>query len=155
MKADKTDRAEKTDKADLRPRPVRGQETRFRGIGVSPGVAIGPVYDTTEPPADAPRRSIAPEQVEAERDRLNAATALARKQINKLKARLAVLPEEAQEELSPLLDAYLLMLGPSRLLRGARRRIGEALVAAETAVLDESEEIAAGILNARDDDKAG
>jgi phosphotransferase system enzyme I (PtsI) len=57
--------------------------------------------------------------------------------------------------LAPLLDAYVLMLNNSRLLRGARRRIAEEMLAAETAVLDEAETIAAAILAAKDDDKAG
>ena len=79
--------------------------------------------------------------------------ALSRKQLNKLKARLGILPEEAQEELAPLLDAYVLMLGNSRLLRGARKRIEQGLLAAETAVQDEAEAIAALILANKDDDR--
>jgi phosphoenolpyruvate-protein phosphotransferase len=133
----------------------RAREAVVRGIPVSAGVAIGPIYDTTDAPAEAPRRNIAPGEVEAERQRLAEAVALSRKQLGKLKNRLAVLPEEAQEELAPLLDAYVLMLGNSRLLRGARKRIEQELTAAETAVQDEAEAIAAAILAARDDDRAG
>ena len=80
---------------------------------------------------------------------------LSRKQVGKLKTRLGILPEEAQEELAPLLDAYVLMLGNSRLLRGARKRIEQGLLAAETAVQDEAEAIAALILADKDDDSAG
>jgi len=47
------------------------------------------------------------------------------------------------------------MLGNSRLLRGARKRIENEHLAAETAVDDEAEAIAALILATRDDDKAG
>ena len=133
----------------------KGREVVIKGIPVSPGVAIGPVYDTTEIPAEAPRRSIAREAVEAERQRLADAVAASRKQLNKLKNRLSVLPEEAQEELAPLLDAYIMMLGESRLLRGARKQIEQELLSAETAVQDEAEAIAAAILAAKDDDKAG
>lgn len=131
------------------------KEAVFRGIAVSPGIAIGPIHDTSEVPTDVPRRVITPAEVEAEREKLNQAAATARKQVTKLKTRLNILPEEAQEELAPLLDAYILMLGNSRLLRGARKRIGDAGLGAETAVLDEAEEIAALILAAKDDDKAG
>jgi len=130
-------------------------EHRLTGIAVSPGIVIGQIYDTTEAPAESPRRSIAAELVETERTRLHDAAALSRKQVSKLKTRLSVLPEEAQEELEPLLDAYILMLGNSRLLRGARKRIGEELLAAETAVQDEAEAIAQAILAAKGDDKAG
>jgi phosphotransferase system enzyme I (PtsI) len=135
--------------------PHRAAEQRLRGIPVSPGIVIGQIYDTTEAPTEVPRRSIAEDKVETERTRLTEAAAFSRKQVGKLKTRLSVLPEEAQEELEPLLDAYILMLGNSRLLRGARKRIGDELLSAETAVQDEAEAIAALILAARDDDKAG
>jgi phosphotransferase system enzyme I (PtsI) len=133
----------------------RTRELLIKGIPVSPGVAIGTLYDTAEAPAAAPRRAIPPEQIEAERARLIAAVAASRKQVAKLKARLVILPEEAQEELDPLLDAYAMMLGDSRLIRGARKRIEAELLSAETAVEDEAEAIADAILQARDDDKAG
>jgi phosphotransferase system enzyme I (PtsI) len=135
-------------------RRTRGEVT-IRGIPVSGGVAIGEVFETNDVPAEMPRRSITEPQVEAERQRLSDAVALSRKQLGKLRNRLSVLPEEAQEELAPLLDAYVLMLGNSRLLRGARKRIEQELLAAETAVQDEAEAIAAVILAAKDDDRAG
>jgi phosphotransferase system enzyme I (PtsI) len=69
-----------------------------------------------------------------------------RKQLGKLRARLTVLPEDSQQEIAPLIDAYLQMLGPSRLLRQARKRISDGLVNAETAVLDEVEALASAIL---------
>ncbi|NMJ41135.1 phosphoenolpyruvate--protein phosphotransferase [Roseomonas sp. JC162] len=137
-------------KAKAKPREVAVQ-----GIAVSPGVAIGAVYDTSDPPAEAPRRTIGAEAVEDERQNLANAVAFSRKQIGKLKTRIGVLPEEAQEEIAPLLDAHLMMLGNSRLIRGARKRIEAELLSAETAVLDESEDIRAAILAAKDDDKAG
>ncbi|WP_198377256.1 phosphoenolpyruvate--protein phosphotransferase [Neoroseomonas rubea] len=133
----------------------KAREVAVSGIAVSPGVAIGPVFDTSDPPAEAPRRSIRAEQVEAERQRLADAVALSRKQVAKLKTRIGVLPEEAQEEIAPLLDAHLMMLGNSRLIRGARKRIEAGLLAAETAVGDEAEAIGAAIVALKDDDKAG
>lgn len=156
----------KTDKAgppeprapDPAKRPGGARKTRevmIRGIPVSPGIAIGTVFDTTEPPAEAPRRSIAESQVEAEKARLAAAVTASRKQVAKLKTRLSILPEEAQQELEPLLDAYAMMLGDSRLIRGARKRIEAERIGAETAVGDEAEAIAEIILANRDDDRAG
>jgi phosphoenolpyruvate-protein phosphotransferase len=136
-------------------RGAKPAEQRLSGIPVSPGIVIGTIYDTTEAPAEAPRREITADAVELERTKLQDAAALSRKQVSKLKTRLTVLPEEAQEELEPLLDAYILMLGNSRLLRGARKRIGEELLSAETAVQDEAEAIAQAILAAKGDDKAG
>ena len=130
-------------------------EIALRGIPIAPGVAIGPLYDTAEIPAETPRRTVGPEAVEGERARLADAVALSRKQLGKLKGKLALLPDQAQHELAPLLDAYVMMLGNSRLLRGARKRIEGERLAAETAVQDESEAIAAAILAAKDDDKPG
>lgn len=127
-----------------RPRAAkspRRRETQLRGIAVSPGIAIGPAFDTSEAPAEAPRRRITTEAIEAERLRLADAVAFSRKQVTKLKTRIAILPEEAQEEIAPLLDAHLLMLGNSRLIRGARKRIEGELLAAETAITDEGKRL--------------
>ncbi len=57
-----------------------------------------------------------------------------------------MLPEESQAEIAPLIDAYIRMLGPSRLLRGVRQRIEETLLSAESAVVAEAEAIAAAIM---------
>jgi phosphotransferase system enzyme I (PtsI) len=124
------------------PRPER----RLNGIPVSPGVAIGPVFGADEAPAEVVRRSISESEVADQTARLDTAIAQSRKQLTKLRARLGVLPEDSQAEIAPLIDAYLQMIGPSRLVRGTRRRIAEALVSAETAVADETEVIAAAVL---------
>jgi phosphotransferase system enzyme I (PtsI) len=164
MKTEKSERTDKAERADSKPAaeaapkrsgPKPRREVLIRGIPVAPGIAIGAVFDTTEPPTEAPRRAIEPQAIDAEKARLAAAVSLSKKQVAKLKTRLSVLPEEAQEELEPLLDAYALMLGDSRLIRGARKRIEAGLLAAETAVGDEAEAIAEVILAAKDDDKAG
>jgi phosphoenolpyruvate-protein phosphotransferase len=121
-------------------------ERRFPGIAVSAGIAIGPVFGATEPDAEVVHTKIAATDIAAEGARLDAAIAQSRKQLAKLRARLAILPEESQDEIAPLLDAYMHMLGPSRLLRGVRRRIQEFLVSAETAVVTEADSLAAAVL---------
>lgn len=131
-------------------------ERQLTGIAVSPGIAIGPVFGAAEPPAEVVRHRIHAADSAAELARLDAAIAQSRKQLLKLRARLGVLPEDSQAEIAPLLDAYIQMIGPSRLVRGVRRRIGEGLVSAETAVADESDAIAGAIMAMRsDDDPAG
>ena len=140
------------------PAPTKppGPERRFIGIAVSPGIAIGPVFGAVEPPAIIVRTRIHASDTAAETTRLEAAIAQSRKQLLKLRARLGVLPEDSQAEIAPLLDAYLQMVGNSRLVRGARRRIADNLVSAETAVVDESDAIAEAILAIpADDDRAG
>jgi phosphoenolpyruvate-protein phosphotransferase len=121
-------------------------ERLFHGIPVSAGVAIGPVFGTTEPEAIVTHHKITASDIAAEGARLEAAIAQSHKQLVKLRARLAVLPEESQSEIAPLIDAYIRMLGPSRLVRGVRRRIEETLLSAETAVMIEAQAIADAIM---------
>jgi phosphotransferase system enzyme I (PtsI) len=121
-------------------------ERRFPGIAVSPGVAIGPLFGTAEPEAVITRHKIQAAETGAESARLEAAIAQSRKQLTKLRGKLAILPEDSQAEIAPLIDAYLRMLGPSRLLRGTARRIQETLLSAEAAVLAESQAIAEAVM---------
>ncbi|HEY7580319.1 MAG TPA: phosphoenolpyruvate--protein phosphotransferase [Acetobacteraceae bacterium] len=121
-------------------------ETRFAGIPVSAGVAIGPVFRATEPVPEITRQRIAAADCAAEGARFDAAVAQSRNQLAKLRRRLSVLPEESQVELAPLIEAYIRMLGSTRMIRSVRQRIEERLVSAERAVVDEAEAIAAAIL---------
>lgn len=129
-------------------------ERRLFGIAACAGVAIGPVFRTTESPPQVTRHKIHAADIQAEGARLDAAILQSRKQLMKLRGRLVVLPEESQGEIAPLLDAYIQMLGPSRLLRGARKRIEDRLVSAETAVMEEANAISATLTAASDDGTA-
>ena len=103
-----------------RARPDHARrETRFSGIPVSAGVAIGPVFRASEPAPKITRHKIQASDSAAEGARFEAAIAQSRKQLNKLRDRLVVLPEESQVELAPLIDAYIRMLGSSRMIRGS------------------------------------
>jgi phosphoenolpyruvate-protein phosphotransferase len=126
--------------------PQARPERKFAGIAVSAGVAIGPVFGTTEPEAVITRQKIHASDIGAEGARLEGAIVQSRKQLAKLRARLAVLPEESQSEIAPLIDAYIRMLGPSRLVRGVRARIEETLLSAEAAVVTEAASIADAIM---------
>lgn len=129
-------------------------ERRLFGIAACAGVAIGPVFRTTESPPQVTRHKIHAADIQAEGARLDTAVLQSRKQLMKLRGRLVVLPEESQGEIAPLLDAYIQMLGPSRLLRGARKRIEDRLVSAETAVMEEANAISATLTAASDDGTA-
>ncbi len=122
-------------------------ETRFAGIPISAGVAIGPVFRASEPTPQITRHKIQEADCAAECARLEAAIGQSRKQLTKLRGRLAVLPEESQVELAPLIDAYIRMLSSSRLVRSVRQRIEETLLSAESAVVEEAEAIATAILS--------
>ncbi len=138
-------------------RPAPPRERRLSGIGVSAGIAIGPIFTAREPALEVARGTIEADAVDAELQRLAASVARSQKQLGKLRVRLSVLPEEGEQEIAPLIDAYAHMLGHSRLMREVRRRIAEQRVTAETAVMDEVEALAAAMLGpagARRDDEA-
>ena len=132
--------------ASTRPQPER-PERRFVGIAGIPGDRHRPaVRRASNPNRSVTRQKIQAADIAAEGARLDAAIVQSHKQLVKLRARLAVLPEETQSEIAPLIDAYIRMIGPSRLIRGVRRRIEETLLSAESAVMSEADEIAAAIM---------
>ncbi len=129
-------------------------ELVLHGLAVSPGVGIGKLATASEGAPAIERRELFEDQVAWEVERFDDAVALSRKQLAKLRARLSILPEDANRELEPLLDAYAQMLGNSRLTRNIRRRIAEQKVNAEAAVVDEAEALAEAMYAAGSDDRA-
>ncbi|MBV8913300.1 MAG: phosphoenolpyruvate--protein phosphotransferase, partial [Acetobacteraceae bacterium] len=113
------------------------------------------MFRTVEQPAQITRNKIHAEDIPAETARFEAAILQSRRQLLKLRSRLSVLPEESQGEIAPLIDAYLQMLGQSRLLRGARQRIQERLLSAETAVMEEANAVAAALMALEDAEGTG
>ena len=109
-------------------------ERVLHGLGVSPGVAIGPAFITENGEVPVPERRIEPEDIPAERQRFEQAVQFSLRQLKKLKGKAAALPESAAEEMGYLLDAHVAMLSNSRLVRGVERRIREERVNAERAV---------------------
>src|SRR5258707_11765350 len=119
-----------------------GSEQVLSGIGVSPGIAIGPAYigDRGELPVSENR--IDKGDIENERARFGEAVAISSKQLRKLKSRATALPGSAADEISYVLDAHLAMLANSRLIRGVHQRIARQRINAERAIQIEIEEIA-------------
>src|SRR5213075_2992616 len=117
------------------------KEHKLKGIGVSPGIAIGLAYigDRGELPVSESR--IDEPQIEHERARFAEAVSTSIKQLRKLKTRAMALPGSAADEIGSVLDAHLAMLANSRLIRGVNRRIGRARINAERAIQLELEEI--------------
>lgn len=136
----------------LRRKP---REKRFAGHAVSAGIGIGPVFEAVEPELVVQHKKITASDIAAELARLEDGVSLSRKQLIRLKNTLASLPEQSQAEISPLIDAYLYMLGQSRLMRGVRARISDKLANAESAVIEEAELQAETILGLTGSDKAG
>lgn len=134
---------------------INGAEQKFSGQPVSPGIGIGPLFEAAEPELQISRRKITAADAAAESARLEEALARSRHQLGKLKARLSSLPESSQSEIAPLIDAYLHMLGASRLMRGIKARVQDNLVGAEAAVQDEVAAQADAILALTGSDRAG
>src|SRR6266404_3478622 len=126
---------------DEQPGTTGGQEHRLTGIGVSPGIAIGPAYigDRGELPVSESR--LAESDIEAERARFAEAVAVSAKQLRKLKSRATALPGSAADEIGYVLDAHIAMLAHSRLIRGVHQRIARQRINAERAIELEIEEI--------------
>ncbi|MGH7046749.1 MAG: phosphoenolpyruvate--protein phosphotransferase [Stellaceae bacterium] len=125
-------------------------ERRLTGLGVSPGIAIGPAYIGEGGDLPVHESHISEEEIDAERGRFAEAVAVSLKQLRKLKSKTGALPESAAEEIGYLLDAHLAMLSNSRLIRGVEERVTRARINAERAVEIEIAEIAKSFAAMRD-----
>src|SRR5260370_15377553 len=97
-------------------KPGKGERV-LHGLGVSPGIAIGPAFISDDGDVAVPDYRVAADQIEAERDRFAAALAAALKQLRKLKGKSTTLPDSAAEEMGYLLDAHIALLTNSPLGR--------------------------------------
>ncbi|MDE1900430.1 MAG: phosphoenolpyruvate--protein phosphotransferase [Alphaproteobacteria bacterium] len=135
-------------------------ERKVTGIGIAPGVAIGPAFVIEQSGVPVPEYEIPVADVAAETKRLHGAIAKVQKHLGQLRARAAALPAGA-EDMVLLLDAYKAMLSGSRLVRGAEDIIARQRLNAEAAVQKQIAVLRAGFaamgdeyLAARGDDVA-
>src|SRR5712692_8921943 len=117
------------------------KEQILTGIGVSPGIAIGPAYLGDRGDLPVSESQISEGAVDAERGRFAEAIATSTKQLRKLKSRATALPGSAADEIGYVLDAHLAMLAHSRLIRGVHQRVARQRINAERAIQLEIEEI--------------
>ncbi len=110
------------------------KELRFTGLSVSPGIASGIAHVRDSQTIDIPEYTIKSKDVQTEVDRLIQAVRLAQRQVRRLQSRAKEMANEAGKELWGMLDAYLLMLDDSRLVRGAEKRIADQKINAEAAM---------------------
>ncbi len=120
------------------------EERRLDGLGVSAGIAIGPVHVVESGMDQVPEYQLAARQVAPELARFAAAVKQSRAQLGRLKAKAATLDGAAAEEFGYLVEAHLQMLSGSRLIRGVEGRIRERRLNAEASVQAEISEIAHG-----------
>ncbi len=114
--------------------PETGTEQVFDGLGVAPGIAIGPAHVVEPGMARVPEYPIPPGRIDDELARFAAAVADSSEQIRRLQRKAGELSGAAGEELGYLLQAYQQMLSGSRLIRGVETYIAERAVNAEAAV---------------------
>ncbi len=102
-----------------------------RGIGVSPGIAIGPALLLERRISHVPKFDLAAEQVEAEIARLEAA-------VDRVRRQLVEIEEKADRELGPgvaqIIDAQRLMLDDRSFVERIRERIRKLGQNAEWAI---------------------
>ncbi|MDD9903581.1 MAG: phosphoenolpyruvate--protein phosphotransferase [Rhodospirillaceae bacterium] len=119
-----------------------GKEVVFEGLGVSPGIAVGPAHLSEAGMPTVPEYAIRKSAVGAENERLKTAVERSGRQLRRLRDRARSVHGASGEDLGNLLDAYLQMLTGSRLVRGVERRITEQRINAEAAVQAEISDIA-------------
>ena len=108
-------------------------ELLVRGIAVSTGIAIGPVYVINQHGVPVPEYEIPADQVEKELKRLASAVVKTQRQLTQLKQKAETLPAGA-EDIALLLEAYKGMLSGSRLMRGVEEHIRTQFLNAEAAI---------------------
>ncbi len=108
-------------------------EYRIMGIGVAPGVAIGPAFIIEQSGLPVPEYDIGAAGVEKELKRLHGAIGKVQKHLSQLRQKAETLPAGA-EDMTLLLDAYKGMLSGSRLVRGVEEIIAKQHINAEAAI---------------------
>jgi len=102
----------------------------LKGIGVSPGIAIGPTVTVRWALPEVPHRVVSRSQVEKEVRRLRAALKDVRNQINELRARAE---DRAGVDEARIFDAQLLLLEDKDFIGGVAELIRGTHLTAEQA----------------------
>jgi phosphotransferase system enzyme I (PtsI) len=108
-------------------------ERILSGIGIAPGIAIGPAFIIEQSGLPVPEYDIPAGDVDKELRRLHGAITKVQKHLSQLRQKAESLPAGA-EDMTLLLDAYKGMLSGSRLVRGVEDIIGKQHLNAEAAI---------------------
>lgn len=125
----------------MRTRDPRAAEVRLQGLGVAPGVGIGPVHLRDAGTIAVPEYRVAANAVEREIGRFAKAVSQAERQLAKLRGKAGRVHGASAEELGFLLEAHAQMLRSGQLREGVARRVREQRCNAEAAVAAEIEQI--------------
>jgi phosphoenolpyruvate-protein phosphotransferase (PTS system enzyme I) len=118
-----------------------------RGVGISPGLALGPVYYLETEIGDVPRRKIAAGEVEAELNRLNDALREAEEEFRRQRTTLTAGFAEGERR---IFDAHLAFYQDDALREAVAARVRREKTNAEAALQDEIDHLAT-ILSGMDD----
>ncbi len=128
----------------------------LHGMGVSRGIAIGPVHIVERDRIDIPEYYIKDGQVEAESQRLNEAVTQAKQQLRAIREHI---PATISSDIAAFIDTHLLMLEdsalthePLRLIQAARHNAEWALKLQRDALVSVFEEMDDAYLRTRKDD---
>ena len=128
----------------------------LHGMGVSRGIAIGPVHIVERDRIDIPEYYIKDSQVEAESQRLNEAVTQAKQQLRAIREHI---PATISSDIAAFIDTHLLMLDdsalthePLRLIQAARHNAEWALKLQRDALVSVFEEMDDAYLRTRKDD---
>ncbi len=110
------------------------QDLILHGIGVSSGIAIGPVFVIDQHGVSVPEYEIPASQTEKEIKRFHTGITKTQKQLGQIKRKADAIPSGVNEDVGLLLDAYRGMVSSSRLIRGVEKLIAESHLNAEAAV---------------------
>lgn len=124
------------------------EEEIFPGIGITHALAIGRAYVIDMETAPPPRLQLDEGDIATEETRFDAAVAEALAEVESLLADAQrdsgdQNSSEGNSEIALLLEAHRAMLDNSRLVRGARRRIAQEKITAESAVEAEVQSLGA------------
>ncbi|HXG00072.1 MAG TPA: phosphoenolpyruvate--protein phosphotransferase [Bacteroidota bacterium] len=109
-------------------------EIVLTGVPAAPGIAIGPAYVYSKHIPKVQQRSIAPDEVDTEIDRLRAAVARSEKELKKI---LSFTEQKIGRQSALIFEAQIMILRDSVLMEAIERRIREELKNAEFIVFDE------------------
>jgi phosphotransferase system enzyme I (PtsI) len=115
-----------------------GLPTLLRGVGASPGLAVGPAFIVDRRRVKTPKRHIADDEVGAEMARFDAALGASHEQLERVKKKLS---EREGEDHFHIIEAHQLILHDEHLVDPTRRRIKDEKVNAEWALRRTVEEI--------------
>ena len=103
---------------------AKGSMTQLKGMGVSEGVALGPIYLLGREPVAVTHSRIPPEEAEAELARFKKALTATQRQLELIKKRIQT---EESRDLQYIIDAQVLILKDVLLLQGTEDGIRQGL----------------------------